>query len=312
MLPERYTLDALLEALRDPTMLKLEAIRLALDVNRAFSSRLGSDDGTDFVAEDWDNLVILDACRYDLFAEHADLPGRLERRYSLGSDSWSFMEANFLGRELHDTVYVTANPHVEMLPDGTFHDVVNLLAEDWDEDHRTVLPESVIAATLDAQDRYPRKRIISHFMQPHFPFLGETGQTIQHMGLEMHLDEQEKRTNANPWFDLVYADVPAETICRAYRENLDLVLPEVDRLVAQLEGKTVVTADHGNLVGERTWPIPVRTYGHPRGIFAENLRAVPWLVIHGERREHVSEPPVEREALADDVVADRLADLGYA
>jgi hypothetical protein len=37
--------------------------------------------------EDWDTLLILDACRYDLFAEEVPFGGRLESRISLGSSS---------------------------------------------------------------------------------------------------------------------------------------------------------------------------------------------------------------------------------
>lgn len=312
MLPERYTFDALQEAVRDPTRFKLELIRLALTVNRSFYERFGRHDGVDVFAEEWDNLVILDGCRYDLFERRASLPGILERRYSSGSDSWAFMDANFAGRRLHDTVYVTANPHVGMLPDGTFHDVVNLLDDHWDEEYRTVPPTAVAEATLRTYERYPDKRVISHFMQPHFPFIGETGRSLRHMGLEMHLDEDEKELAGNPWFDLVYDDVPVETIVTAYRENLDVALPAVEELLAELPGTSVVTADHGNLLGERTWPIPIRTFGHPRGLKTDDLLEVPWLVADGDRREHVAEPPVERSKLDDDVVEERLADLGYA
>jgi len=38
--------------------------------------------------EEWDNLIILDACRYDLFAELFEenpLPGMLEKRQSMQS-----------------------------------------------------------------------------------------------------------------------------------------------------------------------------------------------------------------------------------
>ena len=44
-------------------------------------------DGTHIMDEDWDNLIILDACRYDLFEEVNTIDGTLESRISLGSAS---------------------------------------------------------------------------------------------------------------------------------------------------------------------------------------------------------------------------------
>ena len=71
------------------------------------------------------------------------------------------------------------------------------------------------------------------------------------------------------------------------------------------------STEHANLVGERTWPIPIRTFGHPRGLHKRELLEVPWLVVDGERREHIAEPPVEQDSVDDEVVEERLADLGY-
>lgn len=59
---------------------------------------------------DWDTLVILDACRYDMFEEINETEGELEHRYSRGSCTPDFIRENFPEGEFHDTVYVTANP----------------------------------------------------------------------------------------------------------------------------------------------------------------------------------------------------------
>jgi len=40
-------------------------------------------------------------------------------------------------------------------------------------------------------------------------------------------------------------------VWEAYNENLDIVLTEIEALLDELDGKSVITADHGNLVGER-------------------------------------------------------------
>jgi len=43
-------------------------------------------------------------------------------------------------------------------------------------------------------------------------------------------------------------------------------------------GKTVITSDHGNYIGERPSPIPIQEYGPSRGLYDEPMVRVPWLV----------------------------------
>jgi hypothetical protein len=91
------------------------------------------------------------------------------------------------------------------------------------------------------------------------------------------------------------------------------VLPYIEDLLSELGGKTVVTSDHGNLLGERTSPIPVRDWGHPLSLYAEELVSVPWVTFgNGERREIVAEI-LEKESsqTTDEVVTERLEQLGY-
>lgn len=317
ILPDHYSLENLRRVIENPRLVRRELFNWTLRVNsrtrRVVNALDETDDGFDMIAADWDNLLILDACRYDLFEARNPIDGELRSVRSKGSDSWEFMEANFAGRTLHDTVYVTANPHVYELPDDTFHAVENLLESRWDEDAGTVQPEAVVEEAIAAHEQYPDKRLIVHFMQPHFPFLGPTGRTFDHMGIE-GLDADDRSEAPNPWFGLIYdGTVDAETVLTAYQENLELLFPHVERLLESLGGKSVVTADHGNLIGERGFPIPMRMYGHPRGLNRDEVRTVPWLEIEAaDRRRTVSEPPQESATASDeDVVEDRLSALGY-
>jgi len=294
--------------------------------NRQFHRRLGlrshNPDGIAVFEADWDALVVLDACRYDVFERRSDLPGRLERRRSRGSTTVEFLRANVAGRDLTDTVYVTANPqlsqHRESIrPD--FHEVVDVWREDgWDDDHGTVLPETVTTYAKRAAEEHPNKRLVVHYMQPHYPFVG-SGTTFD----EGHLDGA--GDGENVWNRLLTGrlDVGREEIWRLYAENLDRALPHVESLVESLDGRTVVTADHGNMVGERSSPIPFREWGHPRGVYTDELVEVPWLVHEsGPRRTVTRGAPDSQDNEADDadgsgeadesVVAERLRDLGYA
>lgn len=279
--------------------------------HRHFGKREYNPDGTDVLEEDWDSLLILDACRYDMFARCSELPGRLERRESKGSATTEFLTANFTGRDLRDTVYVTANPQLyqnrESI-DVEFHDVINVWREaGWDEEYGTVLPETVTEYALRAAEKYPDKRLVVHYMQPHYPFIGSESDFDKN-----HLAGSRRE---NVWNQLLLGtlDIEREDIWNIYEGNLERALPYVETLLENLDGKTVVTADHGNMVGERAFPLPMHEWGHPRGIYTSELVHVPWLVHeNGPRREvRIGKSENQTETVDQDVVADRLKQLGY-
>jgi hypothetical protein len=84
----------------------------------------------------------------------------------------------------------------------------------------------------------------------------------------------------------------------------------VDRLLEELPGKKIVTADHGNLIGDLLLPIPVRAYGHPPGLRVPELVTVPWLTVPGDPIEAVSEPPLAQDQSKTHATK-RLRALGY-
>lgn len=302
------TRSRLKRAIRNPILF----LRYA---NRLYYQRLGlrkyNTDGICIFDEDWDNLIILDACRYDMFARRSNLPGRLEHRRSRGSATTEFLRANINGQDLRDTVYVTANPQLYQNQEtirASFHDVIHIWQEEgWDEEYGTVLPETVTEYATRAAREYPNKRLLVHYMQPHYPFIGS--QTTFDKG---HLVGVERE---NIWNQLLLGDldVEKEEVWQIYEGNLDRALPHIETLMHELEGKTVITADHGNLVGERSFPLPIREWGHPRGMYIAELITVPWLVFeNGPRRDiRIEESITRSETVNEDVVADRLRDLGY-
>ncbi len=302
-----YSLEGIKKGLTSP--------RHALqEVDRLFHRRLRTwsynRKGLDVFAADWDNLLILDACRYDMFDRVADLPGETSSVQSRGSATTEFLQANVDGQELLDTVYVTASPMLHRHRDDVdvvFHDVVNVWKDEgWNDRYRTVLPETMAKATREAAEEFPNKRLLVHFMQPHYPFIGPTGR--EHFDLD-RLDFQ--------WEDAATGDlgVSDRVLGEAFEENLEEVLPTVEDLLGHLQGMTVVTADHGQMLGERLFPVPVRGYGHPPGLYAEELVKVPWHVSNnGPRRECIPEAPVSDpgpDSAEDELANQRLRDLGY-
>ena len=201
-------------------------------------------------------------------------------------------------------MYVSANPNYRKVADSIgaeVHAYVDVWKDDTlvGEENTIVPPGTVTEYAIDAAEQYPNKRLLVHYVQPHYPFIGPTG--------EEHFDPTATLRQISREYDLT-----SELLERAYRENVEIVLEEAERLVQSLSGKTVVSSDHGELLGERLFPIPLRAYGHPNGVYVEELVKVPWLVhMNGERPKIVAEAPTEREEVDDETLEEQLRNLGY-
>jgi hypothetical protein len=278
------------------------------------------------IDQDWDNLVVLDACRLDVFSElwGAEQPGELSKRISSNSASRGFLFDNFGDGDFQDIVYVTSNAWVNVELDAdTFHDVVPVWKNGWDDDLGTIPPEPVLEAALDAKDRYPNKRLIIHFMQPHSPFIGkervidpgDVGSSLRQRALGEPTTEVEQESPGELSL-LRGGEISREDAWRAYRSNLERVLPAVETLLTELQGRTVVTADHGEAFGEWAFPFPIRVYGHPaEALPIPSLVEVPWLVSGSGDRKEITSEAADESASPDDpsdrIAKERLRHLGY-
>jgi len=276
--------------------------------------RLYGDAGVRVMNEDWDTLLVLDACRADLFATVADLDAfddyRTERSPASMTAEWT--ETQFSGRAFGDTVYVSANPFVSTLAGDSFHELVEVWRDHFDKEEATVLAEDVAAAARDAHERHPDKRLVVHFMQPHYPFVGHPELRYASWSPDRILGEESSGERPHdPWQALDMGLVEYERVLSAYADNLRNVLAEAFSLADDVGGKTVFTSDHGNLIGERTWPVPLRGYGHPRGLRTPALVEVPWATLDGERREVTDEGVTAVAEAEEGEVESRLQALGY-
>lgn len=256
------------------------------------------DDGADVMAEDWDNLVILDACRYDVFRELNTIDGELRSIRSVGSQTGEFLEKTFGGKSYSDTVYVLSKPNPSNVS-ARLHDVINVWRDEWGSDLRTVPNDVMVSKSLEVSQQYPSKRLILHFNPPHLPFIGDTG-------IEIH--EEHGYDVQTVWQLARQGQIELDRMWEAYKENLSVTLPYIAELVVNLPGKTVITSDHGQAFGE--WG----TYSHPRGVDIEVLRRVPWLEIDSDERKEIMPGSADTDLMdystAD--VEDRLKMLGYA
>ena len=306
-----YSVRQLLRGLRDPSLIANEFEQRRWQLYNRYQ-RLRGRRSHPVTEREWDTLVVLDACRYDLFAAIHDLPGDLRRHYSVASNTAEWLSKSFVGHTFPEVVYVTATPkYVRQDLRECFHDIVPVWQTDWDDDLRTVPPEVMTERVIDAHDRFPDKRILAHYVQPHIPFIGETGRNLPHEVVFAQTIIRQGTDEQNIWEALRTGDVDRDTVWRAYRENFELALPAVKRLRSSIEGRAVVTADHGNVFGEHG------LYGHPPYRHVPELITVPWLVTHrGPRRviepgEIRSQAAHYREVTGGDAITDRLADLGY-
>lgn len=305
-----FTLGNFRKIIENPRLIPGACRTIGRRVNQHYYRHQSHAGAVDVMEEDWDTLIILDGCRYDLFAEQCSFDGELQSKRSPGSDSSEFIQKNFTGKQLHDTVYITANPFVHELPEETFHAVVNLLSEAWDTELETVPPKAAISRLLEAREQFPNKRLICHMMQPHFPFIGETGQRLAQGGIIRPDDEPANSVWARLHFG--YEDLDLHTVRQAYKENLIIAFDAVKEAVESFDEKLVLTADHGNLIGERMNPIPIRGFGHPPNIYMEELVRVPWFISEGDvRPEIIAEQPTSREQMNPETVNNRLEALGY-
>jgi hypothetical protein len=259
----------------------------------------GGNAGEPILEQDWDNLIILDGCRYDTFQKYNEMDGSLSEFVSQGTDTGSYMQENFAGVEANDVVYVSANPNPAEV-DAEFAAVREVWDTGWDDDLHTVPPEVMVEETLAAEEEHPNKRIISHFLQPHYPWIGPKGQEM--------MTEHGYRPGTkddNVYLLMRRGEVSTDRFKEAYEENLEVTLPHVERLVDSLNGKTVISSDHGEAFGK------MDVYGHASYVYIPELEVVPWFEVPFDERKIIKSVDQGVEMEVTDGTIEKLRDLGY-
>jgi hypothetical protein len=259
------------------------------------------------IREDWDNLLLFDACRADMFEETFDTTrfDSYSRVRSNAENSPEWLRKNIDNKDLSDTIYITANPWVQKIkPTGLFKLVdvfenINQYETDseinWDK--LGTVPASLMnKVAIKINKKHPKKRLIIHYFQPHDPVIGDTDGTID-------IDE-----SIEPRTALVTGNISREKIWEGYKRNLEYVFHHATNLLEKIDGNSIITADHGELLGERLWPIPIRGYAHPAGVYHPNLLTVPWAKIEGNKREIIAGDMKDVNFSEN---KERLKNLGY-
>lgn len=142
-------------------------------------------DEVDVINERWDYLIVLDACRFDFFAEtYRDyLDGVLMMKKSLGTSTNEWRDKCFPGY-YDDIIYISANPQIcdksavyGYTAGEHFGTVHELWKDHWDRELGTVRPEVVTRLASEIIRATPGKRFIIHYLQPHAPYLSLADRT---------------------------------------------------------------------------------------------------------------------------------------
>lgn len=253
----------------------------------------------------YDVLIVLDACRFDVFSQvvHKYLDGRLIPVKSPASVTIDWLQRVWKHKRWRDLVYVSASPMINKRGfikgfDARKHFMYIEEVWDWgwNRELSTVPPNMVnFAVKLTIAKLKMRRlkliddyRMVIHYVQPHAPYIMFRNITriISKSDFADNIGDIALRKfgylTGKFAIDYVLLSVLKEHIGdvekinailrRAYEENLHWVLRYVARLVTEIPGKIVITADHGELLGE------YGLYFH-MDLPLPQLRVVPWFLV---------------------------------
>ena len=250
---------------------------------------------------DWNALIVLDACRADLFQE---LVGQAEPVTSPACHTTLWLKAVAPVLRAKNVMYLTANP---IVPHVARANRLELGVQDISQTHwgfftaeriPSVHPMSLTAIALEmGQYVIDGHKLVVHYLQPHFPYIGAVPMAVS--GNHNREDEMSKalRTLPNIHEMMQTGQLDMERLRVAYKSNLELVWDAARNLIDRLHGKIVVTGDHGELLGEHGH-VGHRLEWAKEGITWPELTTVPWLELEGGGE---TGPTVE----------ERLSALGY-
>ena len=298
--PLRYRNESIRQANRKN---KREIIRYALRGVDQIDPR-----GLPIYDEEWDVLIVLDACRVDVLnevsTEYSFLPTEIPSKRSVASCSPLWMNRNFCSeynRDMKSTVHVTGNPYSQdHLESDWFHTLDEVWKYAWDSDLGTVPCRPITDRAISGSRAQNPDRLLVHYLQPHCPSVPAPLDSA--IDLEMFGDSWD-----SIWNRLMQGDVNKETVWESYKENLRYVLNDVGILLQNIDAETVIiTADHGNAFGE--WDL----YGHPAKTPISPLREVPWVRISAQDSgSYNPSTEVGEDQIDETAVESRLKDLGY-
>jgi len=280
----------------------------------------GSNRGVNVLDLDWNHLIILDACRFNMFKhvyrKFFSSVTEFKCITSPASSTMEFVRKNLsdaIKEKLKDTVLVNSNPVIDHVLgaklEKLFYKYIPVWKSRWDNKIGTVRPEATYYVALRTYVRNPDKRMMIWFLQPHYPFVDRRFNHINALGREFMNKALCRDISANnllvfakivknllrkgylcagiPDKVCEYAHRDPPEIIKAYIVNLLSVLYYVRKLAQILPGRVVITSDHGEAFGEcLTKFLPLHVYGHPSRTRIPSLTRVPYLIVDNNISHH--------------------------
>ncbi|QGA80157.1 hypothetical protein [Candidatus Nanohalobium constans] len=197
----------------------------------------------------------------------------------------------------------------ETNPSRYIANVVDIWDSSWNSKMGTVTPEAVNKEFKDKKEDISDRRTVIHYMQPHKPFIGYGSSRMENMKKQSigkiesesrqilpdsvserlsSLIERLERSETAMKIGLMMSLSPMnfvkaflgdseETMKILHEENMRKALECVQELATDLDGKVVITSDHGEAFGEQgVWGHHIETHIPP-------LIEVPWLEVENTK-----------------------------
>ena len=236
----------------------------------------------------------------------------LKKTFKEPMEDVTYISANpFINSKGMDLGEVKGSVKGEWNPKGKFKEIIDAWLTHWNEELNTVHPKDLTKLVKENKD----KKLIVHYIQPHSPYITSGEQSnedfrrsreIAANGSNRKKTKRRKLINKmKPLIHLIWERIPLKTrlkikksfgielrtinkfvidgkineLKQLYRKNLKIALEEVNKAIEHLQGKIVITADHGEGFGEQG------IWVHPAGKDIPILREVPWLEINKRKSE---------------------------
>lgn len=139
----------------------------------------------DIYEDEWDILVVLDACRYDYLEKKYQnfFDGELKQRKSKASNTGEWLSKTFADQ--YNFTYISSNPYINSFglslkecnpkfdynwkATDHFSKIIDVWFNRWDQEIGTVLPKEVNMAYF--KNKKDGNKKILHYLQPHLPYL---------------------------------------------------------------------------------------------------------------------------------------------
>lgn len=258
-------------------------------------------------------LIIFDSCRFDAFEEtyNHHYEGILRKASTTNTYTKQYQQTTW--PDQYDLTYVAGGP---VISDRTFErsdltyrpsEHFDTIVPAWDRGYKKELGVTPPEAVTEVAQETDADRMVVHYFQPHAPYIGEKRLRESHDLSSGDTSKIETRVES---LEQIYEKIEGgkiddEDLKAAYYSNLDRVMRAAKSLIAEVDRPTVITSDHGELLGEDGRYLHG---GRPHQV----LCTLPWLKV-SETVGEMTTPSVDKRM--DDgpskSIEEQLQDLGY-